>query len=75
MRLNWPVQDLPLKKQLEDPESKLTTQLKTPLEDQELRLKYKLQDLEDYIIPTFDLSVILFDIYQFLKSINLTLKV
>lgn len=75
MRLNWPVQDLPLKRQLEDPESKLTTQLKTPLEDQELRLKYKLQDLEDYIIPTFDLSVILFDIYQFLKSINLTLKV
>jgi len=39
----------------EDQESKLILQLKAPSEDQELRPKSKLQESEDYIIPTFDL--------------------
>ena len=54
LKLNLPLQDLLPNKQSEDQESKLIWPLKVPLEDQELRPKSKLQELEDYIILTFD---------------------
>lgn len=58
----------------EDQESKLILQLKAPSEDQELRPKFKLQESEDYIIPTFDLFGSFIWSYFICKTINLILK-
>lgn len=74
LKLNWPVQDSLLKMPSEDQESKLILQLKAPSEDQELRPKFKLQESEDYIIPTFDLFVSFIWSYFICKTINLILK-
>lgn len=74
LKLNWSVQDLLLKMLSEDQESKLILQLKAPSEDQELRPKSKLQESEDYIIPTFDFFGSFIWYHSIWKPINLILK-